>query len=97
MFDLEGLITWMSLLLPPNGPYGRTYLRVCRCPTVLLNYCFSPPTLVVLKDRGKTLRFYRAGQIRLSDEVLYQFLKEEGWRHKEPWKSAYGPGGNRLA
>lgn len=58
---------------------------------------FSPPTLVVLKDRGKTLRFYRAGQFRLSGEVLYQFLKEEAWRHKEPWVSAYGPGGERLA
>ncbi|KAF8138838.1 hypothetical protein EV363DRAFT_1208723 [Boletus edulis] len=56
---------------------------------------WSPPTLVVLKDRGKTLRFYRAGQIRLSAEVLYQFLKEEGWRHKEPWASVYGPGGDR--
>ncbi|KAN0097133.1 hypothetical protein V8E55_001579 [Tylopilus felleus] len=56
---------------------------------------WSPPTLVVLKDRGKTLRFYRAGQFRLSGEVLYQFLKEEAWRHKEPWVSAYGPGGER--
>jgi hypothetical protein len=56
---------------------------------------WSPPTLVVLKDRGKTLRFYRAGQIRLSAELLYQFLKEEGWRHKEPWVSVYGPGGDR--
>ncbi|KAF8559463.1 hypothetical protein OG21DRAFT_1389067, partial [Imleria badia] len=56
---------------------------------------WSPPTLVVLKGRGKTLRFYRAGQIRLSPEVLYQFLKEEAWRHKEPWVSAYGPGGDR--
>jgi hypothetical protein len=62
-----------------------------------LNHFFSPPTLVVLKDRGKTLRFYRAGQIRLSAELLYQFLKEEGWRHKEPWVSVYGPGGDRLA
>lgn len=52
--------------------------------------------LVVLKDRGKTLRFYKAGQIRLSAEVLYQFLKEEGWRQKEPWVSVYGPGGDRL-
>ncbi|KAG9317775.1 hypothetical protein JVU11DRAFT_1995 [Chiua virens] len=56
---------------------------------------WSPPTLVVLKDRGKTLRFYRAGQIRLTDEVLYQFLKEEGWHRKEPWKSAFAPGGDR--
>ncbi|KIJ69817.1 hypothetical protein HYDPIDRAFT_104448 [Hydnomerulius pinastri MD-312] len=56
---------------------------------------WSAPTLVVLNDRGQTLRFYKAGQIRLSDELLYQFLKEEAWRHKAPWKSAYSPGGDR--
>jgi hypothetical protein len=56
---------------------------------------WSAPTLVVLKDRGKTLRFYRGGQLRLSDEMLYQFLKDETWKHKEPWRSAYSPGGDR--
>ncbi|KAF9236201.1 hypothetical protein BU15DRAFT_77174 [Melanogaster broomeanus] len=56
---------------------------------------WSAPTLVVLKDRGKTLRFYRGGQLRLSAEMLYRFLKDEGWMHKEPWRSAYGPGGER--
>ncbi|KAF8841567.1 hypothetical protein BDN67DRAFT_966987 [Paxillus ammoniavirescens] len=56
---------------------------------------WSAPTLVVLKDRGKTLRFYKGGQIRLTDELLHQFLKDEAWRHKEPWTSAYGPGGDR--
>ncbi|KAH0840221.1 hypothetical protein J3R83DRAFT_1225 [Lanmaoa asiatica] len=74
--------------------FGRVdYLDVTKITTKWA--VWSPPTLVVLKDRGKTLRFYRAGQIRLTDEVLYQFLKEEGWRHKEPWASVYGPGGDR--
>ena len=72
-------------------------ISVSRRCLVALNHLFSPPTLVVLKDRGKTLRFYRAGQIRLSAELLYQFLKEEGWRHKQPWVPVYGPGGDRLA
>lgn len=77
---------------------GGVVVRICvsrRC-SVSLNHFFSPPMLVVLKDRGKTLRFYKAGQIRLSDEMLYQFLKEEGWSKKEPWVSMYGPGGDRL-
>ncbi|KAF9226827.1 hypothetical protein BS17DRAFT_878652 [Gyrodon lividus] len=56
---------------------------------------WTAPTLVVLKDRGKKLRFYKAGQIRLTDELLYQFLKDEAWRHKESWTSAYGPDGDR--
>jgi hypothetical protein len=41
------------------------------------------------------LRFYKAGQIRLTDEILHQFLKEKAWSMKEPWKSVYGPGGER--
>lgn len=56
---------------------------------------WSAPYLVVLKDRGQTLRFYKAGQIRLTDEILHQFLKEKAWSMKEPWKSIYGPGGER--
>ncbi|KIK95339.1 hypothetical protein PAXRUDRAFT_827141 [Paxillus rubicundulus Ve08.2h10] len=56
---------------------------------------WSAPTLVVLKDRGKTLRFYKGGQLRLTDELLHQFLKNEVWRHKKPWTSAYAPGGDR--
>ena len=53
--------------------------------------------LVVLKDRGQTLRFYnvKSTQMQLNAEVLYEFLKEERWQGKEPWKSAYGPGGER--
>ncbi|KAI6040443.1 hypothetical protein EDC04DRAFT_2567093 [Pisolithus marmoratus] len=56
---------------------------------------WSAPMLVVLKDRGKTLRFYKGAQMHLNAELLHNFLKEEGWWIKEPWKSAFGPGGQR--
>ena len=57
----------------------------------------SAPMLVVLKDRGQTLRFYsfKNPQMRVNAEILYEFLKEERWQDKEPWKSAYSPGGER--
>ena len=53
--------------------------------------------LVMLKDRGQTLRFYnvKSTQMQLNAEILYEFLKEERWQTKEPWKSAYSPGGER--
>ncbi|KAG1833280.1 hypothetical protein F4604DRAFT_1694447 [Suillus subluteus] len=48
-----------------------------------------------LSHRGQTLRFYKASHIRLTDEILHQFLKEKAWSIKEPWKSIYGSGGER--
>lgn len=78
----------------PHVRFGRIdYLNVTSITTKWS--VWSAPYLVVLKDRGQTLRFYKAGQIRLTDEILHQFLKEEGWSIKEPWKSIYGPGGER--
>ncbi|KAH7887404.1 hypothetical protein F5I97DRAFT_824947 [Phlebopus sp. FC_14] len=77
-----------------NVRFGRIdYLDVTKITTKWA--VWSAPTLVVLKDRGQTLRFYKAGQIRLTEEFLYTFLKEEAWEMKAPWKSAYGPGGER--
>jgi len=50
---------------------------------------------VVLKDRGQTLRFYRAQNLRLKSDTLLEFLKEDGWKQTPPWSSEYGPGGSR--
>ncbi|KAG1833271.1 hypothetical protein F4604DRAFT_881571 [Suillus subluteus] len=78
----------------PHVRFGRIdYLNVTSITTKWA--VWSAPYLVVLKDRGQTLRFYKAGQIRLTDEILHQFLKEKAWSIKEPWKSIYGPGGER--
>jgi len=62
-----------------------------------LTYCIvSAPYIVVVTDRGRSLRFYKATQIRLNDEIIRQFLKEEGWKSSQPWNSPYAPGGDRL-
>ncbi|KAI5123391.1 hypothetical protein M0805_006099 [Coniferiporia weirii] len=52
------------------------------------------PFLVVLKDRGQTLRFFRPGNIRLDPEILRLFLKQDAWERSEPWRSAFSPGGS---
>jgi hypothetical protein len=51
---------------------------------------------MIITDRGQTLRFWKASQLRLSDKIIRQFLLEEGWRSNPPWKTSYGPGGDRL-
>jgi hypothetical protein len=53
--------------------------------------------MVAVSDRGKTLRFWRATQIRLRPEVLREFLGSGMWEHTPPWQTSFAPGGNRLA
>jgi hypothetical protein len=65
-------------------------------PSLIANPFFRAPYLVVLKDRGQTLRFYRPYQIRLRDDALREFLKVDGWKVSNPWSTAYAPGGDRY-
>lgn len=53
------------------------------------------PWLVVARDRGQTLRFYKGNSVRLNSTIIRNFLKEELWQHQEPWNSAFAPGGSR--
>lgn len=53
------------------------------------------PYIVLATDRGQTLRFYKASQIRLNDAIIREFLTEEGWKSTPVWKTAYSPGGER--
>ncbi|KAF9006746.1 hypothetical protein BDQ17DRAFT_1352322 [Cyathus striatus] len=78
----------------PNVRWGRIdYLNVTYITTKW--NVWSAPYLVVLKDRGQSLRFYKPYQLRLRSDELRSFLRTEGWSVTEPWKSAYGPGGDR--
>ncbi|EIW76280.1 hypothetical protein CONPUDRAFT_111124 [Coniophora puteana RWD-64-598 SS2] len=78
----------------PHVRFGRIdYINVTAITTKW--NMWSAPWLVVLKDRGRTLRFYRAGQQKLTPEMLYDLLKDESWRARDPWHSIYGPGGQR--
>ncbi|KAI0303993.1 hypothetical protein BC826DRAFT_1089259 [Russula brevipes] len=56
---------------------------------------WNAPVLVAVSDRGKTLRFWRATQIRLRPELLREFLGSGMWEHTPPWQSSFAPGGNR--
>jgi hypothetical protein len=73
--------------------WGRMdYLNVTRITTKWA--VWQAPYLVVLKDRGKTLRFYRPRNLRLQEDALLEFLKTDGWKATPPWSSSYAPGGS---
>lgn len=59
-------------------------------------YPLRAPFLVIVTERGQTLRFYKPHQIRLRDYALRDFLLTEGWKVTSPWQSRYAPGGDRL-
>ncbi|KAG6850191.1 hypothetical protein H0H93_016619 [Arthromyces matolae] len=78
----------------PNVRWGRIdYFNVTGITTKWS--VWNAPYLVVLKDRGRTLRFYRPGQLRLRADALRNFLKNEEWMHTPPWSSVWAPGGER--
>ncbi|KAH9482329.1 hypothetical protein JR316_0004427 [Psilocybe cubensis] len=76
----------------PNVKWGRIdYLNVTAITTKW--GIWQAPYLVILKDRGQSLRFYRPYQIRLRADALREFLKVEGWQYTKPWSSSFSPGG----
>ncbi|KAK0207008.1 hypothetical protein DFS33DRAFT_1318408 [Desarmillaria ectypa] len=78
----------------PNVRWGRIdYFNVTYITTKWA--VWQAPFIVILKDRGQTLRFYRAQNIRLRDGAFHDFLKAEAWKVTPPWKTAYAPGGER--
>ncbi|TBU33048.1 hypothetical protein BD311DRAFT_473959 [Dichomitus squalens] len=56
---------------------------------------WTGPYLIVLKDRGQTLRFYKADRVRISKELIRELLTEELWRETPVWNSNFAPGGKR--
>lgn len=55
------------------------------------------PVLIVLTERGKSLRFYYPSTLNTKAAVLHRFLKQEAWKDQEPWSTRYAPGGDRYA
>ncbi|KAF5371279.1 hypothetical protein D9758_004166 [Tetrapyrgos nigripes] len=55
---------------------------------------WQAPSLIILKDRGVTLRFYRPQYLRLRDGGLREILKQELYLQTPPWHTAYSPGGD---
>jgi hypothetical protein len=64
--------------------------------TVESNLIFSAPSIVILKDRGQTLRFYRPSQLRVANGALREFVKREAFLLTPPWSGAFAPGGSRY-
>ncbi|KAI0832722.1 hypothetical protein BC628DRAFT_1309294 [Trametes gibbosa] len=56
---------------------------------------WSGPYIVLLKDRGQSLRFYKADRVRITPELLRELLIEELWRNSSVWSSNFAPGGKR--
>ncbi|KAK0499569.1 hypothetical protein EDD18DRAFT_1308009 [Armillaria luteobubalina] len=78
----------------PNVRWGRIdYFNVTYITTKW--GVWQAPFIVVLTDRGQSLRFYRAQNIRLRDGAFRDFLKAEAWKNTPTWKTAYAPGGER--
>jgi hypothetical protein len=64
--------------------------------TDLVNFnILRGPMLVVLSDRGQTLRFLNARQLRPEPTLMRRWLEDGGYLQLHPWKSIYGPGGDR--
>ncbi|KAF8914277.1 hypothetical protein CPB84DRAFT_1742067 [Gymnopilus junonius] len=77
----------------PHVRWGRIdYLNVTYITTKWS--IWQAPFLVVLRDRGQTLRFYRPHHLRLRDDSLREFLKVEGWKVTKPWSTSFAPGGS---
>lgn len=53
------------------------------------------PTLVVVSDRGRSLRFLNARYLRPQPELMRTWLLEERYLEIPTWESQFGPGGKR--
>jgi len=53
------------------------------------------PTLVVVSDRGRSLRFLNARYLRPQPELMRTWLLEERYLEIPTWQSQFGPGGKR--
>ncbi|KAF8603481.1 hypothetical protein BDV93DRAFT_442364 [Ceratobasidium sp. AG-I] len=78
----------------PHVKWARVdYLSVTELTTEWM--LWKPPTLMVIRENGQSLRFYQPSQIRLRPELLHQFAATEGWRETAQWSGPWAPGGSR--
>jgi len=78
----------------PHVKWARIdYLSVTELTTEWM--LWKPPTIMVIRENGQSLRFYQPSQIRLRPELLHQFIANEGWRETEQWSGPWAPGGSR--
>lgn len=80
-----------------NVRWGRIdYIAVTEITTRWI--IWKSPMLVIAKDRGRTLRFYRSGNLKQVNrpDLLRDFLLSEKYEETPPWSGPWSPTGNRA-
>jgi len=62
------------------------------------SYCVlcRAPKLVVLADRGKSLRFLSPNEVRLDVDAMRNWLKDKTYTDHQPWNTSFAPGGSKY-
>ncbi|KAI5893578.1 uncharacterized protein SCHCODRAFT_02622185 [Schizophyllum commune H4-8] len=77
----------------PHVQWGRIdYLNVTYLTTKW--NVWSGPWIVIAKERGKVLRFYRTGLLHMRNGGLREMLRDKAYESYPPWNSSFGPGGD---
>ena len=61
---------------------------------LLTDLQYSGPWIVIAKDRGKVLRFYRTGLLHMRNGGLREMLRDKAYESYPPWNSSFGPDGD---
>ena len=76
---------WQYVFHVPRVSHG-SYGVFCRA-----------PKLIVLADRGKTLRFLSPNEVRLDVDAMRDWLKDKTYVDHQPWNTSFAPGGSKYA
>ncbi len=82
----------MSPTSRPSGTFGGEWFIFY---SLFHRHLFSTPYLVILRNRGQELRFYKGQNLRLKEDELRKFLKAEDWKYTPVWSSSFAPGGDK--
>ena len=66
------------------------------CPMSLIVILCRAPKLVVLADRGKSLRFLSPNEVRLDVDAMRNWLKDKTYTDHQPWNTSFAPGGSKF-
>ncbi|EIW63122.1 uncharacterized protein TRAVEDRAFT_43427 [Trametes versicolor FP-101664 SS1] len=92
----EAARVWFLVISVAAGQNSAISKLVDHVTFLTTKWCiWSGPYLVVITDRGQTLRFYKGDRVRVTAELLRGLLIDEHWRNTPPWKTDFAPGGNR--
>lgn len=77
----------------PHVKWGRIdYVNVTALTTKWV--VWQAPRLVVLADRGKTLRFLGPNEVRLDVDAMRNWLKDKAYLDHQSWNTSFAPGGS---